>query len=179
MPLPQLKKEISDKAGVDFHIYTADRFLELYKTDKKEIDDRTIEEVRKIRKSEEERMMIIRKMETVERKRELDLKLERYLMEYMHQLKILEGLMMEINESEIYPRYKKEVNHLFHRIRELKNRIKQGEISRMSLNRYTEEILFILDEIVHSEKIHPELSLRFIECIDRLEYLNQRFRIYM
>ena len=89
---------------------------------------------------------------------------------------------MKINESEIYPRYKKEINNLFHRIRELKNRIKQGEISRMSFDRfyrYTEKILFILYEIVHSEKIHPELSLRFIECIDRLEYLNQRFRIYM
>ena len=182
MPLPQLKKEISDKAGVDFHIYTADKFLELYKTDKKEIDDRTIEEVRKIRKSEEKRMIMMRKMETIERERELDFKLERYLTEYMHQLKILEGLMMKINESEIYPRYKNEINHLFHRISELKNSIKQGEISRISFNRfyrYTEEIMFILDKIIHSEKIHPELSLRFRECIDRLEYLNQRFRIYM
>lgn len=182
MPLPQLKKEISDKAGVGFHIYTADRFLEYYKTDKKEIDDRTIEEVRKIRKSEEKRMIMMRKMETVERKRELDFKLERYLTEYVYQLKMLEGLMTKINESEIYQRYKNEVNHLFNRIRELKNIIKQGEISRISFDRfyrYTEEIMFILDKIIYSEKIHPELSLRFRECIDRLEYLNQRFRIYM
>lgn len=61
MPLPQLKKEISDKAGVDFHIYTADRFLELNKTEKTDINTKTINEVRKIRELEEEKMMLERK----------------------------------------------------------------------------------------------------------------------
>lgn len=181
MPLPQLKKEISDKARVDFHIYTADRFLEFYKTDKKEIDNRTIEEVRKIRKLEEKRMMM-RRIEMMERERELDPKLERYSIEYMRLFEILDDLMMKINESEIHLRYKKDLDYSFSRIREIRNEIEHGEINRMSFDkfyRYTKEILFILGEIVHSEKIHPELSMRFRECIDRLEHLNQRVRSYM
>jgi len=48
MPLPQLKKEIRDKAQVDFHIYTADKFLEIQKTITNKIDDTSINEVRKI-----------------------------------------------------------------------------------------------------------------------------------
>lgn len=58
MPLPQLKKEIFDEAGVDFHIYTADRFLEYYqqKYPKQSIDKIAIEEVRKIRELEEMKM---------------------------------------------------------------------------------------------------------------------------
>jgi len=181
MPLPQLKKEISDKAGVDFHIYTADRFLELYKTDEKKIDDRTIQEVRKIRKLEEQRMMM-RRIEIMERERELDSRLGKYIMEYIHLIKILEDLMMKTNESEIHPRHKEVLDHLFSRIRELGNRIAHGEIDRMSFDkfyRYTKEISFILNKIIRSEEIHSELSMRFREYIDRLEYLNQRFRIYM
>lgn len=181
MPLPQLKKEISDKAGVDFHIYTADRFLELNKTGKKKIDDSTIREVKKIRESEEERMMI-RRMEMIERERELDSRLGKYIMEYMHLIKILEDLMMKTNESEIHPRHKEGLDHLFRRIREIGNRNAHGEIDRMSLDRfyrYTKEISFILNKIIRSEEIYPELSMRFREYIDRLEYLNQRFRMHM
>lgn len=181
MPLPQLKKEISDKAVVDFHIYTADRFLELYKTHEKKIDDRTIKEVRKIRELEEKRIMI-RRMEMMERERELDPKLERYSMEYTYLFKILEDLIMKINESEIHPRYKKDLDYFFNRIRELRNKIVHGEIDRMSFDRfyrYTKEISFILDKIIHSEEIHPGLSMRFREYIDRLEHLNQRFKRYM
>ena len=132
MPLPQLKKEISDKAGIDFHIYTADRFLELFKAEEKEIDEGTINEVRKIRELEEKRMMM-RRMEMMERERELDPRLERYSMEYIHLFKILEDFMMKINESEIHPRYKKELDYLFGRIRELRNRIVHGEINRICL----------------------------------------------
>jgi len=179
MPLPQLKKEISDKAEVDFHIYTADRFLEFYKTDEKEIDDRAIQEVRKIRESEEQRMVMMRRIEIMERERELDPRLERYSMELRHLLKVLEDLMMKINDSEIPPRYKEELDHLFRRIKELRNRIVHGEVDRMSLERfysYAKEISFILNKIIRSEEIHPELSMRFRECIDRLEHLSQRYR---
>lgn len=52
MPLPQLKKEMLDKAGVDFHMYTADNFLEEYSSIRA-IDKKVIIEVRKIREAEE------------------------------------------------------------------------------------------------------------------------------
>lgn len=61
MPLPQLKKEMYEKAGVDFHIYTADNFLEHYQVDSTGIDKNAIHEVRKMRESEERRFLRIRR----------------------------------------------------------------------------------------------------------------------
>jgi len=185
MPLPQLKKEISDKAGVDFHSYTADRFLKLYGKDKTgdgKIDDSMIKEVRRIRELEEQRMMMER-MEMKERERSgLNPRMLEYSMGYMDLFKVLEDLMMEINESEIPPKYIEELGYLFSRMRELRNRIAHGKINRISFDRfykYTKEISFILDKIIRSEEIHPKLSMRFKEYIDRLEYFNQRFRRHM
>ena len=62
MPLPQLKKEIFDEAGVNFHIYTADRFLEYYQQQYPEqsIDKIIIDEVRKIRELEEKKIIRLR-----------------------------------------------------------------------------------------------------------------------
>lgn len=181
MPLPQLKKEISDKAEVDFHVYTADRFLELYKTDKEEIDDRTIQEVRKIRKLEEQRMMM-RRLEIMEEEDDLDLDSARYSMDYIHLIKILEDLIIKINALEIDPRRKEQINHLFYRIREFRNRFIHGEIDRISFERfykYTKEISFILKKIFHSKEVRPEFSTRLREYIDRLEYLKRRINRYM
>jgi hypothetical protein len=87
--------------------------------------------------------------------------------------------MMRINESEIHPRYREELDYLFSRIRESRNRISHGEINRMSFDkfyRYTKEISFVLHKIIHSEEINPDLSIKLKEYIDRLEYLNQRLR---
>jgi len=182
MPLPQLKKELLNKSGVDFHIYTADRFLELNKAGKKKVDDSTIKEVRKIRELEEKRMMM-RRMEMIERERKLDHReLERYLIENIHLFEILEDLMMKTNESEIHPRDKEELDHLFRGIREIKSRIVHGKIERMSFERfyrYTKEISFILNKIIHSGEIRSELSMRFREFINKLEDLDQSIRGYM
>jgi hypothetical protein len=179
MPLPQLKKEIFDKAGVDFHIYTADRFLELNKTGKKEIDENTIKEVRKVRELEEKRMMI-RRMEMMERERELDpIMFKRYSVEYTHLFDILEGVMAGINRSEINSRYRDELDYMSREIRKLRNRIVHGEINSTSFDmfyKYTKEISFVLHKIIHSEEINPDLSIKLKEYIDRLEYLNQRLR---
>lgn len=49
-PLPQLKKEMYDKAGVDFHIYTIEKFLEHANP---KIDKDVISEVRRIREIQE------------------------------------------------------------------------------------------------------------------------------
>jgi PIN like domain len=179
MPLPQLKKEIFDKAGIDFHIYTADRFLELNKTGKKEIDENTIKEVRKVRELEEKRMMI-RRMEMMERERELDpIMFKRYSVEYTHLFDILEGVMAGINRSEINSRYRDELDYMSREIRKLRNRIVHGEINSTSFDmfyKYTKEISFVLHKIIHSEEINPDLSIKLKEYIDRLEYLNQRLR---
>ena len=51
MPLPSLKREIRLEAGVDFHAYTADRFLETYNERNKSngVNKKAIEEVRRVR----------------------------------------------------------------------------------------------------------------------------------
>ncbi len=51
MPLPSLKREMRTVAGVDFHAYTADYFLETYNehNTSKTIDTKAIEEVRRLR----------------------------------------------------------------------------------------------------------------------------------
>jgi hypothetical protein len=118
MPLPQLKKEMLDKSGVDFHIYTADRFLELYKIPSQEIDEKTIKEVRKIRELEEERMRI--RMEAVRRERDFNPVVEgRYFAESIHLFEMLQELMINTNELEISPGNREELSRLFHRLREL------------------------------------------------------------
>lgn len=55
MPLPALKKEIKDEAEVDFHAYTADRFLETYNQRYKSdaVKEKAIEEVRRLREIQE------------------------------------------------------------------------------------------------------------------------------
>jgi hypothetical protein len=182
MPLPQLKKEIYDKARVDFHIYTADRFLQLNKTGEKEIDDNTIKEVRKIRELEENRTMM-KRMEMTSRERDLySRRLERYSMEHAHLFQILDRLIMLIRESaEIHPRYGEELDHLFHSIRDLRNRTGHpgsGRFSFDDLSRYTHEITFIIEKIIDSEEISPDLSMRLREHKDRLlAYLNHLVRM--
>jgi hypothetical protein len=50
MPLPQLKKEMYEKAEIDFHIYTADKFLEIHRNSVNKINDDTINEVKNVRR---------------------------------------------------------------------------------------------------------------------------------
>lgn len=179
MPLPQLKKEIFEKAGVDFHIYTADRFLEYF--DDTSIDKNTISEVRKIRELEEKRM-IIKRREMIERERELHPRIfEKHSMEYIHLFEKLERLFMEINHSEIHSKYREELDHMFHRLRISRDRIMHGDFDRKSFHRMNidiKEFTYIFDKIRHSEDIDPELLMRIREFTDRLEHLNHRMKRY-
>ncbi|HBG28713.1 MAG: hypothetical protein A2Y10_12230 [Planctomycetes bacterium GWF2_41_51] len=181
MPLPQLKKELYDKAGVGFHIYTADRFLELNKTDVKKINDSAIKEVRKIRELEEKRMMMQR-MEMMGGEGELDaIKLENYLAEFICMFESLENLM-QMNKLEIPPIHREELYFHLQKVKVLRNKFVHGEIDKNSFVIFyasTKEILFIIYKIINSEKIHPEIAMRFKECVIRLEQLNHRFRKYM
>lgn len=179
LPLPQLKKEMYDKANVDFHIYTADRFLKLSETEENKIDEKTIKEVRKIRELEENRA-IIRRRALMEQEREFNPRMfEKYSIEYIHLFDNLENLMMEIDDSNIHSAHLEELMHMFHRARSLRNRLVHGNFDKISVDKfykYTKEIVFILDKIIHSREIHPKLHLRMREFVDRLEYLNHRLR---
>jgi hypothetical protein len=180
MPLPQLKKEMLDKSGVDFHIYTADRFLELYKIPSQEVDEKTIKEVRKIRELEEERLKI--RMEAFRREREFNPVIEgQYFVESIHLFEILQELMMNANELAINSRTREELNGLFHRIRELRNKLMHGEINEMDVrhyHRYTKDILFILDKLVSSIEIDSGLSIKLRRCINRIGNVGLKLNRY-
>lgn len=178
MPLPQLKKELFDKAGVDFHIYTADRFLELYQADTKKIDEKAIKEVRKIRELEEERMMR-RRMELIERERNVSPRMvENYLMDIINNLEMVQNLINSTsfkNDS----KYREGLEFFIREAKEMINRSSHGESGRMSyhrLYRFIHEILFNLKELIHSEEIDPKSSFMIRECINRLQYLSHRLR---
>lgn len=179
MPLPQLKKEIFEKAGVDFHIYTADRFLEYY--DNKNIDKNTISEVRKIRELEEKRMEL-RRRSLMERDRDIENRFfERYWIEYLHLFEQLERLFIETNHLKINWKYSEEFDHMFHKLRLLRDRIAHGEFDRKIFHRFyidIKEFSYIFDKIMHNENINPELSMRIREVIDRLEHLNHKLRLH-
>ncbi len=182
MPLPQLRKEMYEKANVDFHIYTADRFLELNETDENKIDERTIREVRRIGELEEKRMAM-KRMELTERARESKHRdFERRSMEYIHSFGRLERLFMEINDSEIPLRYREKLDYMFRRLRALRNQIIQGESGRSSFDnfyQYVREISSTLESAAHSGGIHPRLSMRISEYAERWEDLIHKFRRYL
>ena len=182
MPLPQLRKEMYEKAKVDFHIYTPDRFLKWNETDENKIDDRTIKEVRRIGELEEERMTT-RRMELTERARESKHRdFERRSMEYIHIFGKLERLFMEINNSEIPLRYRERLDYMFHRLRALRNQIIQGESGRSSFDNFYQhvrEISSTLKSAAHSGGIDPRLSMRISEYAGRWEDLIHNFRRYL
>lgn len=178
MPLPQLKKEMHEKADVDFHIYTPERFLEL--SDDK-ITKTTISEIRKIRELEEKRILMHRR-DLMEREGDLNPRIfEKYSMEYIHLFEKLERLFMEIDNQKIHPRRREELDHLFHRLRRSRKRIMYGDFDRESSHRFyrdIKEFSYIFDKIIHSEDIKPELSMMMREFVDRLEHLNHRISRY-
>lgn len=179
MPLPQLKKEMLDKANVDFHIYTADRFLELFKTGEKKIDENTIKEVKKIRELEEVRMLE-RRLDLMKPKKMFDMRDSRVeVSEYLHLFDSLESLVEEINQMDIHPARFSELNYVFSRIRELRNIIAHRDMARDTIyqfQKYMSEIFIILDGLIRSEKMEPSVTFRFTEFSDRLEYLKRRSR---
>jgi len=175
MPLPKLKKEMLDKAGVDFHIYTADRFLEYYRLDSKKIsiDEKAIKEVKKIREMEEERF----RRKYIEREIEPRMA-ERYFTEYVHMFKVFQEIMIDIHGLEFYSNYMEELERLGRGVKYLRDKFAHGDIDRMSIHmfyRLIKEGLLVFDKIIHSENMNPEMCVRIKENMIRLENMNHRF----
>lgn len=177
MPLPQLKKELLNKAGVDFHIYTADRFLEYYTQEKKiPVGKTTISEVRKIRELEEKRMMM-RRVEI--EKRDVDFNgrvSERHLYEYAEQFALLQEIISEMNPG---GRYKDELSNLLHHVAVLINRLKHGDVDRIMIlrfHRYLQEIYFILERAKQSKEFNSDLSNKVRYIFEKFEELNHGIR---
>lgn len=177
MPLPQLKKEIFEKAGVDFHIYTSDRFLEYY--DNESINKNTINEVRKIRELEEEKIMLRRK-KIIEKESDPEI-LEKNIVKYFQIFEVLERIIMDINNLEISPKYIEELNNTFHKLRFHRNRVLHGGYDTKSLiviHNYIRDFVYLLNKMGLSEDTDLELSFKLKEYIERLEYLNSNLKYF-
>jgi hypothetical protein len=175
MPLPQLKKEIYEKANVDFHIYTADRFLKLSETEENKISSKTIKEIRKIRELEEKRMMIKRR-EFLEKNREFNhINNEQYSMQYLNFIEKLERLIIEINHSDIQSKYIEDLNHMFHKIKRFRNIIfheRNNQKFIHNIYRYINDVLLFIERLIHIENIPPKLSRKIRKYIDNWEGSN-------
>lgn len=182
MPLPQLKKEMYEKANVDFHIYTADRFLKLSESEKTKIDEKTISEVRKIRQLEEKREML-RRRELLKKEREYSSRVpEKYVIEYSHLLENLKILIFEDCHSEMNMRFKDDLENLFFKSNKLLGKLTHEYLDRDLIQRflmYNQDISYFIQDIVQSGGISSRVHDRLIGYINRLENMNHKLERYM
>lgn len=171
MPLPQLKKEMIDNAGVDFHIYTGDRFLGYYR---KSIDEKSITEVKQVREMEEKRM-IIRRGDLARRYRDTEsLFLDKYSLELLQLFDRLRILMMEIKDLGVYLNYQEELEYRLRKLKYLRDKIRYGDSDPKLLKRFhltLSKNVDIFNKIIYTEDIDPQLTKRIRLFTDRLEHL--------
>ncbi|MFA7327446.1 MAG: PIN domain-containing protein [Candidatus Kapaibacterium sp.] len=171
MPLPQLKKEIFDKAGVDFHIYTADRFLKFYD---ETIDENTILEIKRIRELEELRMLKMRH-ELIEKEKNFKIKnYENGKMEIMDLIETIERIYFALSTQ---TRDMEDLNHILVKLNRLRIDIVQTEYNPQNFYKYSrdmEEFSYVLNKILNTKDLSPSLISLIINFNDRLKYLNNR-----
>lgn len=177
MPLPQLKKEIYDEAEVDFHIYTADRFLEYYQQEypNQSIDKIFIDEVRKIRELEEKKMTMARKELSEYELHRRNLFVHGRFEENRHLYMEIEMQLNELIHLDIESKYFDELRHLFHRYSIFIERLhvkERNEEFHDEINYFLKKIKHFLLKIIQIEKnndyFHQSLFLSIINKIDKV-----------
>lgn len=168
MPLPQLKKEIYDEAEVDFHIYTADRFLEYYQQEypKQSIDKIFIDEVRKIRELEEKKMTRARKELSEYELHRRNLFGHGRFEENRHLYMEIEMQLNELIHLGMEHKYFDELRHLFHRYSRFIERLHVKERDE----EFHDEINYFLKKIKH-------FLLKTIEIEKNNDYFHQSLSI--
>jgi len=173
MPLPQLKKEIFDEAGVDFHIYTADRFLEYYqqKYQIQSIDRILIDEVRKIRELEEKK--------TTRARRELsDYEIRRDMFghdmfeENIHLYMEIEMRLNELIYSVNDDKYIDELRHQLHRYSVLVERLhikERHEDVYEEINHFLKKIKHLLLRTIESGKSSGYFQHQILSIINKID----------
>ncbi len=178
MPLPQLKKELCEKADVDFHIYTADRFLKLSESDENKIDEKTIKEVRKIRELEEKKINLKRKNFNINREHNLIKRGQYYFSP--HLFDELENQFLGIIDSQGDISYRKELSHFYYRFKELRNRSVHGEFSKKSSSRIyheLEQIYQFLSNFIRSRELSPNTSKKIKVFLRTLKELTHELEM--
>jgi len=178
MPLPQLKKEMSEKAGVDFHIYSADKFLAYYDT---KVPAIIIGEVRKIREFEEEKERLNEIKSFGENKEFVISFAGRHTMYYVYIFEILESLMKQINDLAINEELRLVLNEIYLKLKEFVKTVETGRFyeSYLDFYKYVKEISRLINDQLDLYNNYPELLpafSRFTESIARLENMMRNLR---
>jgi hypothetical protein len=173
MPLPQLKKEIFDEAGVDFHIYTADRFLEYYqeKYQQNSIDKMLINEVRKIRELEEMKMTRARNKLSEYDLQRRNLFVHGRFEENRHLYMEIEMRLNELIHSGMDNNYFDELRHLFHRYSILVERLhikERHEDFYEEINHFLKKIKRIIMKTLELDKTEGYYQHQALSIISRI-----------
>lgn len=174
MPLPQLKKEIFDEAEVDFHIYTADRFLEYYQQNypKQSIDKIFIEEVRKIRELEEKKMIRVRNELSEYDFKRRNLFAHDMFEENRHLYIEIEMRLNELIHSAIDNKYFNELRHLFRRYSMLAERLhtkERYEEFYEEINHTLERIKHVIVKTIESDNIEGHYHHQALLIVSRID----------
>ena len=179
-PRPELKREMLEKADVDFHIYTADKFLELYRESTRGVvGEDTIKEVRKIREIEESKTS-----SALEQPHNSRLGLF-----YFGDGRVLISRAVDtvydidtiISSYPAHPYLKEELTKIFSELASINERIsaKQGRTSRYVYEKAVlliKECLYLLDKF-ETESFIPRASLEdLLQSKKRLESILSEFR---
>lgn len=161
MPLPQLKKEMFTEAKVDFHIYTADKFLEHYQQEyaKQAIDKVLIDEVRKIRELEEKKLMRIRRQPINYSLHERNILEHEFFERSYYIFRELKEILKDLIHFNIHPKYLDEIQFLSHKLEGIieKNSFKDSQSKHnMQYRHILTRIKQIIFELLHSEEYREE-----------------------
>lgn len=177
MPLPQLKKEMHDKAKVGFHIYTADRFLE-YSTSSiknKRVTTNTIKEVRKVREIDEERMKAHYGVAVRDRNytiRTIDrcfAECVRASQELLHFFRDIDAPSEAIDDFRF----------VFRDIHDLRGRYIHGEYDEILIRMFVDRLrdgMLILDRLLHVELLSPESRAESKHLHEQIEKASMVYR---
>ncbi len=162
-PLPQLKKEMFDKAGVDFHIYTADRFLEYANASIKDanVDVKSIKEVKRIREITEERGQ--RRLEETRSKDFESLYRAQFLPKFLSLYERLFGIIMDVRQLAINLEYIKDLNFLTMTLRRAMHHARHNELSLSHFHDfalYHGEASSIVKRIIDNKEIESEVRIK-------------------
>lgn len=170
MPLPQLKKEMLDKAKVDFHIYTADKFLEYHKPlksgSKRSVDEKMIDEVRKIRELEEVKAMLFRKAKEENFRDEFEINfidigtdpIKQNRADFRNLLSVIEGFQ----KHNLKTRYRIELESIYLETIEeisLMDTDRYSKKSIIKIHRLWERLRYLIDEMLHEDGTDEALRL--------------------
>lgn len=170
-PRPELKREMLDEADVDFHIYTADRFLELYKSGKGKVEDKTIREVKEIRELEEKMARFKHYPDRARETRFYD-NIEIHHLDFLRAYEYIEKIVHHLRPTEISTSSQKELEYIYRKLRDVRDSMLHGQAMALPIEMYIhriKEAIMLIERLTIIENLS---DLHMGECKITLNKLN-------